>query len=158
MRSLFFGPFPCVCLCGIPSRRWPPVQFGQFAAQARGGGSRSRSRAAEEGRLAGVGLGVRASMGSESRGVGPLDPETDEETEAFPRPEPAFLNRCFLVTTGAQKPPVRVSKQPVGGSWDMECHLKGACFSREVRTSGANTKSLWQKSLVDREGQYKAST
>ena len=27
------------------------------------------------------------------------------------------LHRCFLVTTGAQKPPVRVSKQPVGGSW-----------------------------------------
>ena len=24
---------------------------------------------------------------------------------------------CFLVTTGAQKPPVKVSKQPVGGSW-----------------------------------------
>ena len=30
-------------------------------------------------------------------------------------PLPAPSNRCFLVTTGAQKPPVRVSKQPVGG-------------------------------------------
>ena len=29
---------------------------------------------------------------------------------------PAPSNRCFPVTTGAQKPPVRVSKQPVGGS------------------------------------------
>ena len=30
------------------------------------------------------------------------------------RPIPGPSNRCFLVT-GAQKPPVRVSKQPVGG-------------------------------------------
>ena len=30
---------------------------------------------------------------------------------------PAPSNRCFLVTTGAQKPPVKVSKQPVAGSW-----------------------------------------
>ena len=30
---------------------------------------------------------------------------------------PAPSNRCFLVTAGAQKPPVRVSKQPVAGSW-----------------------------------------
>ena len=30
---------------------------------------------------------------------------------------PAPSTRCFLVTTGAQKPPVKVSKQPVGGSW-----------------------------------------
>ena len=30
---------------------------------------------------------------------------------------------CFLVTTGAQKPPVGVSKQPVGGSWYGICYI-----------------------------------
>ena len=33
---------------------------------------------------------------------------------------PAPSNRCFLVTTGAQKPLVRVSKQPVGGCWYIQ--------------------------------------
>ena len=68
----------------------------------------------------------RALLASARRCFGPLRPPLLSGLRALRIPAsgafrkksvPAPSNRCFLVTTGAQKPPVKVSKQPVGGSW-----------------------------------------